>query len=128
MSYYDIILQDLFIENEIAVELQATPYNDNMEEKNKLEITFRCLLRAQRLRQRIPALIFAYFLGQLIENGESSKRNIKRVITEHYYTIAVRTYYIFEVNPIQIYATKNVSTTMVRKLKQSEFKKLTVEL
>ena len=128
MSYYDIILQDLFVENEMSMEMQATPYSDNMEEKNKLEITFWCLLRAQRLRQRIPALIFAYFLGQLIENGDNSKRNVKRVITEHYYTVAVRTYYIFEANPVQIYATKNMSITMVRKLKQKEFKRLTVEL
>ena len=128
MSYYDIILQDLFVENKMSMEMQVTLYSDNMEEKNKLEITFRCLLRAQRLRQRIPALIFAYFLGQLIENSDNSKRNVKRVITEHYYTVAVRTYYIFEANPVQIYATKNMFITMVRKLKQKEFKRLTVEL
>ena len=40
MSYYDIILQDLFVENEMSMEMQATPYSDNMKEKNKLEITF----------------------------------------------------------------------------------------
>ena len=128
MSSYDIILQDLVAESEDTYEMQLPPYGEEIAFKNKLEITYNCLLRAQRLRHRISALIFAFYLGQLIERRESSKRVCKQVVSDHFYTIAVRVFYIFEVNPIQIYATKSMTTAMIRKLKQHEFKKLTLEL
>ena len=67
------------------------------------------------------------FLGQLIEKRETSRRVIKQIISEHYYIIAIRTYYIFEVNPVQIYATKEMIINMIRKLKQKEFTQLTLE-
>ena len=67
------------------------------------------------------------FLGQLIEKRETTRRVIKQIISEHYYIIAIRTYYIFEVNPVQIYATKEMTINMIRKLKQKEFTQLTVE-
>ena len=127
MSYYDIILQDLTAEMETSYYMQDTPYSIEMEAKIKIEITYECLLRAQRLRQRISSLVFAYFLGQLIEKRELSKRIIKQIVSEHYFAIAIRTYYIFELNPVQIYATKRMSTIMIRKLKQREFNRLTIE-
>ena len=127
MSYYITILQDL-IEEEETQELQAPPYSEEMEVQEKIKVTYQYFLRARRLKQRIPFLIFAYFLGQLIEANDISKRKCKQIVTDHYYHIAVRTYYIFEVKPAQIYVTKNTSIPMIRKLKQSEFKQLTLEL
>src|SRR5215469_4047014 len=128
MSYYDIILQDLISNEENNYTMQVPPYNEEMSERNKIEITYNCLLRAQRLKQRISTLVFAYYLGQLIEKREVSRRTCKQIITDHFYMIAVRSYYIFEMDPSQIYATKMITTAMIRKLKQHEFKKLTLEI
>lgn len=128
MSLYNVILQDLFSENESDQQLQPPPYNEDMPMKEKIEITYNCFMRARRLKQRIPSLIFAYYLGQLIETRDWSKRQCKQIVSEYFYTIAIRVYYIFEVNPLQIYATKLTTIAMVRKLKQGEFKSLTLEL
>jgi hypothetical protein len=107
--------------------MQDTPYSEEMDYRTKINLTYECLVRALRLKQRISSLIFAYFLGQLIEKREMSKRTVKQIISEHYYIVAVRTYYIFEVNPVQIYATKETTINMIRKLKQKEFKQLVIE-
>ena len=127
MDYYNTIFQDLLEENNTQLNMQDTPYSGKMDYRTKIELTYECLIRALRLKQRISSLIFAYFLCQLIEKRETSRRVIKQIILEHYYIIAIRTYYIFEVNPVQIYATKEMTINMIRKLKQKEFTQLTVE-
>jgi len=127
MDYYNTIFQDLLEENNTQLNMQDTPYSGEMDYRTKIELTYECLIRALRLKQRISSLIFAYFLGQLIEKRETSRRVIKQIISEHYYIIAIRTYYIFEVNPVQIYATKEMTINMIRKLKQKEFTQLTLE-
>ena len=103
-------------------------YINELDYMEKLSVTYSSLKRAVRLKQRIPSLVYAYFLGQLIESTESSKREIKRVVSEHYYIIAIRTYYLFEFNPQHIYNTKLMTIMNVRKLKQEEFKQLVIEL
>ena len=120
MDYYNTIFQDLLEENNTQLNMQDTPYSGEMDYRTKL-------IRALRLKQRISSLIFAYFLGQLIEKRETTRRVIKQIISEHYYIIAIRTYYIFEVNPVQIYATKEMTINMIRKLKQKEFTQLTLK-
>ena len=93
-----------------------------------VEMTYNCLLRAQRLKHRISVLVFAFYLEQLIENRGMSKRACKQIISEYFYIAAVRVYYIFELNLAQILATKATTLIMVRKLRQREFQKLTLEL
>ena len=85
MTPYEIVLQDLLLDGDSSQEMQNVPYSSDMDEKMKILVTYRCLLRAQRLRQRISALIFAYFLGQLIEQKELTKKQIRQVVSEHYY-------------------------------------------
>ncbi|EXX54357.1 hypothetical protein GLOIN_2v1487088 [Rhizophagus irregularis DAOM 181602=DAOM 197198] len=99
-----------------------------MDDKTKIHVTYRYLLRAQRLKQRIPALVFAYFLGQLIEQKELTKKQVRQIVSEHYYWISVHVYYIFETNPIQIYCTINTTVNLIRSLKQNEIKQLVLEI
>jgi len=73
MDYYNIIFQDLLEENNTQLNMQNTPYSSEMDYRIKIELTYECLIRALRLKQRISSLIFAYFLGQLIEKKETSK-------------------------------------------------------
>ena len=125
---FNIILQDLLVENNINSELQTPPYDNNMDIKSKVKTTFTCLLRSLKLKHQTSSLIFAFYLGKLIESKEISKRDCRKIISEHFWIIAIRTYYIFEVNPAQIYATIETSTAMIRRLSQLEFRKLTLEL
>src|ERR1043165_8940206 len=128
MTPYDIILQDLFIEEEIQQELPEIPYTYEMNTESKIKVTYRCLLRAQRLKQRTSALVFAYFLGQLIEEKELVKKQIRKIMSEHYYIMSIRTYYIFKANPRQIFATRNTMVNLIMQLRQQDMSRLTVEI
>ena len=125
---FNTILQDLLVENNTNLELQAPPYSENMDMKLKIKATFTCLIKSLKLKHRISSLIFAFHLGKLIESKELTKRDCRKIISEHFWIIAIRTYYIFEVNPNQIYATTETTTAMIRKLSQQEFRRLTLEL
>jgi hypothetical protein len=124
MTPYDLILQDLAIEVETRPILQEVPYTSTMEMCLKMKVTYECLLRSIKLKHRISTLVFAFFLGQLIEKRELSKRKIRTIMSEHYYIIAVRTYYIFEVDPTQIYNTKVIILTLIRHLRQQDISNL----
>ncbi|PKC07814.1 hypothetical protein RhiirA5_417732 [Rhizophagus irregularis] len=102
MMLYEIVLQDLLIEGNSSHKLQDEPYSDEIDDKTKIHVIYRYLLRAQRLKRQIPALVFAYFLRQLIEQKELTKKQVRQIVSEHYYWISVRVYYIFETNPIQV--------------------------
>ena len=126
-SNYERILQDLSYEQLEDVEIYPPPYNENMDEKAKISIVYQCLLRALRVKQRKKSLIYAYYLGQLIESGMQRKK-VKQIITDHYYLTSIRIYYIFEFNPMQIESTKEMTVSMVRQLSSKEFKTLVIEL
>ena len=128
ISIYNIILQELFVRKDNTQEIQPPPYTVEMDIKAKMKITYNCLLKAQRLRQGISALVFAYYLGQLIEGREISKGSCKQIISEYFYNVSVRVYYIFKLNPAQILVTKATTLIMVRKLRQRECQKLTLKL
>ncbi|GET53605.1 hypothetical protein GLOIN_2v1487088 [Rhizophagus irregularis DAOM 181602=DAOM 197198] len=76
----------------------------------------------------IPVLVFAYFLGQLIEQKELTKKQVRQIVSEYYYWISVRVYYIFETNSIQIYCTVNTTVNLIRSLRQNEIKQLVLEI
>jgi hypothetical protein len=128
MTLYEIILQDLLREGTEDHIMQEVPYTSEMDYLTKIQVTYRCLLRAQRFKQRKSALVFAYFIIQPIETKELSKRQVRQVITEHFYVIAVRTYYIFEIRPMQIYNTEHTTINMIMYLKQSDVRRLVLEL
>jgi hypothetical protein len=111
MTFYEIILQDLLRKETEDHTMQEVPYTSKMDYLTKIQVTYWCLLRAQRFKQRKSALVFAYFIGQFIETKELSKRQVWQVITEHFYVITVHTYYIFEVKPTQIYNTEQTTVT-----------------
>ncbi|GET62779.1 hypothetical protein RIR_jg36099.t1 [Rhizophagus irregularis DAOM 181602=DAOM 197198] len=101
MTPYEIVLQDLLIEGNSSHELQDEPYSDEMEDKTKIH---------------------------LIEQKELTKKQVRQIVSEHYYWISVRVYYIFETSPTQIYCTINTTVNLIRSLKQNEIKQLVLEI
>ena len=57
-----------------------------------------------------------------------TKKQIRQIVSEHYYFMSVRVYYIVETNPIQIYYTIGTTVNLIRFLKQHELKKLVLEI
>ena len=67
MTPYETICRDLSSEDENYLELSASPYTNEMDAYGKFSLTYRCLLRAQRLKQRKRSLTYAFYLEKLIE-------------------------------------------------------------
>jgi len=128
MTDFNLILQDLLSADELVSELPIIPYPENVTVEMKVDILYGYLLRARKIKQRISSLVYAYLIGQIITSREITKTKIREIISEHFYIVALRTYYIFETEPCKIYNTKYTSIAMIRTLKQGEFKKLIVEL
>ena len=61
----------------MKLEFSLPPYNNNADKNTKLSITYRCLLRAKRLKQRKKILIYAYYLGKLIKTYEVTAKEAK---------------------------------------------------
>ena len=128
MTPYEIICQDLSLEMDNSLELSPAPYTDEIDERAKVSLTYRCLLRAQRLKQQKRSLVYTFHLRKLIEVNEFSAKEMKRLLTDHYYIVAIRTYYIFETNPCLIELSQNTSLTTICKLSSSEYRSLVIEI
>jgi hypothetical protein len=96
----DLILQDL----QRNVNLERTiepikPYTDEMPYDQKIKQTYRALLKARRVKNRLLILINAFFLGQLLDDEDVSpaQRTLQsQTLTAHYYQCSTRVFHLFE--------------------------------
>jgi hypothetical protein len=102
------------------------PYTDEMDREQKIKISYQNLQRSIRLKQRIIALMNAYFLGRLLSEIESTTERfvIKRKLTKHYQTMVDNTFDLFEFRPSQILRTKVISVQAIRVMKHSQILEL----
>ena len=128
MTPYETICRDLSSEDENHLELSAPPYTNEMDAYGKFSLTYRCLLRAQRLKQRKRSLTYAFYLGKLIETNEISTKEAKKLISDHYYQTSIRTYYIFETNSGLIESSQETTLTIICRLTSNEYRSLTLEI
>jgi hypothetical protein len=123
----DLILQELQ-RPPLEVTFEPTqPYTLNMTIDEKVRRTYRSLLKARRVKNRILTLLNAFFLGQLLNDDISpAQRTLQcQTMTTHYHQSATRIYYLFETFGIQkIIATQTLTLTLIRKLRSSEFQDL----
>ena len=77
------------------------PYTEEMDIQEKVRISYLSLQRSIRLKQRIIALMNAYFLEKILSDIESTTDRflIKKRLTKHYQTMVENTYDLFECNP-----------------------------
>jgi hypothetical protein len=67
----------------------------------------------------LSALVNAYFLGKFFHSLETQERkNYRAQVTPHYLVIADLTYDLFELRPLQILRTRNLSVQQIRRLKR----------
>lgn len=63
------------------------PYTNDLELKEKFEVTLRALFQAKRLQNRSLQLAFAYYLGELLEEV------MDPLVERAYYAKKLITYY-----------------------------------
>ena len=64
----DIILNDIMRDEPADAEILSPPYVDDLTDRAKIEALYRFLLRAKKRKHHKQTLIYAYYLGQLMES------------------------------------------------------------
>ena len=102
------------------------PYNENMELEEKFSIVYRELQRKTRVKNRILALMNAFYLGKLLD--EIPERSIlsryQNRVTSHFLRLSRNTFKNFKDFPEQIGETSTITVQMLRKLKRNEISRI----
>jgi hypothetical protein len=131
ISAYQRILEDLRRLQPTKVVAYPPPYIATAGLEEKFDLINAAIERAKRIDDRILMLVNVYYLGHLLE--VEIRDNIRRgqflqQLSIHFRTIAIRTYYIFEISGVeQIMRTTHITTTMIRKLSTAEYKDLVLK-
>ena len=128
--HYPLVLNELLESEPLVPTIPCRPYEDNKTYRDKVDKTYRLLLRATSLRQRQRTLLYAFYLGELMGSSEISKQQkleAKRWISSYYFLTSVRVFHIFEANMTQIYRTKHITLTNITRLSKDEYASLCTE-
>lgn len=127
-NYQEILndLNKLLKSSPVNIKTVFPPYEQSSKLQNKIITLWRSLARARRLKNRINALVYAFYLGQLLETVTKPERTMcNKLLTRYFITVSVRTYYIFEKLGVeQIYRTSTVNLRMISRLGSREFQNL----
>jgi hypothetical protein len=92
----------------------------------KFNILYRKLQQKSRLKDHHQSIYIAYLLGKFLEEEivlRTQKSLYRSQMTKHFYDSSIRSYYIFEkYSTHQIFRTKNLTLTKIRRLKEKDFK------
>lgn len=125
----DAIKEDLFLEVPEKPTIIPPIYLPEDPLPLKINLILSQYRRAKSLKNRKEALLMMWYLGEILETATIKKRQLGiQDLTPHYFTVAKRTYYIFEALGLeQVQRTTQTTTTMILKLKHWEFKRLVEE-
>ena len=121
IQHFNIICEDLLRAEPTDAEISPPSYVEGITDLRRVEYYYQLIKRAQRRKDRMKALMYTFYLGELIEIDNNIQRIAKRKLSSHYYTAAVRTFYIFETCPDQIARTQRMSIANVRRLTSVEY-------
>src|SRR5947199_3464652 len=96
------------------------PYEEGQGNKQKLKLAYQSLRRSIKRKDRLTALVNAYFLGKVLNKTEGPRQEyqLKRELTSYYITMAENAYILFEVNSIQILRTTNLDIRDIQRIKK----------
>jgi hypothetical protein len=126
MEAYESLVTELQLTEPTNTPPLLPPYDETDmfdEQFNKAHLS---LQRNIRLKDRILALIDAYFLGKLLNEivDRTVRSGYNRKLTDHYRRIAEKTYDIFEYNPDQIQRTQTIDVQQIQKISRPKAKTL----
>ena len=130
-TLYQQVKEELMIVEDLNDFNIPPPYLSTDSTQQKVKTTYRTLLRAARLKNRMLTLANAFYLGKVMETETSSpaeRTQYRNMMTLYYQQASKRTYYLFETLGIeQIGCTKRLTLRMVYNLKAQEFRDLVDE-
>ena len=122
--YFPLILNELLEREPLIPIVPDRPYGSNETYKDKVDKTYRLLMRTASLKQRQRTLIYAFFLGELLgsfEIGKRQKSEAKQWVSSYYFSTSVRVFHIFEADISQIYRTKQLTLTNIARFSRDEY-------
>ena len=130
MSAYTILVEDLLQNTPEDVDVAPAPYDLLQTTELQLLNTYQKLQKASRRKNRILTLVYAYYLGELIENISHRRQRayLNSHLTKYYFKVSIRTYTIFgKVGISQIYKTRSTTLRLIHRLSHAEYVSLTQE-
>jgi hypothetical protein len=130
MATYTILVEDLLQNTPEDVDVAPAPYDLLQTTELQLLNTYQKLQRASRRRNRILTLVYAYYLGELLESipSRTQRSYLISQITPYYYQASIRVYSIFVKSGIsQIYRTRSTTLRLIRNMSSSDYLSLTQE-
>ncbi|CAG8750941.1 9662_t:CDS:1 [Cetraspora pellucida] len=120
-NYYNIAREDLEkLNGDISVEEDIKL----SQAQRKIKVIFRRLKRARKLN-RIHTLVYAFYLGEILENACVKKKYNNKGPSRYYAEVSVRVYYLFQKAGVKrIYQTTKLTLAMISKLTAGEFQQL----
>jgi hypothetical protein len=100
------------------------PYELTDTLEQKFNTLYRSLRRSIRLKNRQVSMLYAYFLGKLLDENDKYEKKM----TTHYLVMSRNTYDLFEEYPVQILRTKVLTVQRIKTLKRNEILDLRVKL
>src|ERR1043165_3463862 len=113
---FEIICEDFFQQEPQDVNIVPPPYLDGMTDIRRVEYYYSLIKKAQRRKDRLKALTYTFYFGEMIEIDDNIRKIAKKKLTTYYFQTAIRIFYMFEVIPDQIMRTKYTSLAMIRRL------------
>ncbi|CAG8681613.1 9842_t:CDS:1 [Dentiscutata erythropus] len=120
-NYYNIAREDLeklnsdiFVEEDIKLS----------QTQKKIKFIFRKLKRARKLN-RIHTLVYAFYLGEILEKAPGKKKFNDEDLSRYYAEVSVRVYYLFQKSGVnRIYQMTKLTLATISKLTAGEFQQL----
>ena len=99
---FEIICEDLLQQEPQDVNIVPPPYLDGMTDVRRVEYYYSLIKKAQRRKDRLKALTYAFYLGKMIKIDNNIRKIAKRKLTTYYFQTAICIFYIFEVISVLI--------------------------
>ena len=121
---FNIILIDLLNTVPANPVVPPRPTDDSQDLQERIMRTYRKLLRTRTIMRK-HQLVYAYYLGELLEQYPEERRISKRKILQYYYNASIRTYNIFAgIGVDQIFRTSNTTLAKIARLSASDYQAL----
>ena len=106
------VITDIVEIEPLEVNLPPNPIQTNSSFRENLDHLKEQLQHSSRLKNRRKILFYYFCLGKWLEDAslrKSQRLDLRNNISAYQYTVAIRTYRVFEFHPEQIYRTKTLT-------------------
>ena len=124
MATYLLIAQELAEDQPETITVTPALYNLTQTPEMQVLLTYQRLQRLAKRKDRLMTLVYAFYLGELLENNPNRphRRYLNSQVSSYYSLASRRTYNLFEQAGVeQIYRTKSVTLRQIGKLPSTEF-------